>query len=56
MEININTVQSLYNAKDCVISDSCYKGTILQQNYSKMTIKWSFSFNSIVKFHGQNIW
>ena len=29
----------------------CYKGTILQRNYRKMTIKWSFSYNSFVKFH-----
>ena len=24
--------------RDCVISESCYKGTILQRNYRKMTI------------------
>ena len=29
----------------------CYKGTILQRNYRKMTIIWSFSNNSFVKFH-----
>ena len=33
------------------ISELCYKGTILQRNYRKMTIKWSFSLNSFVKFH-----
>ena len=46
------TVQSLYNAifgfirMNCIISELCYKGTILkflQRNYRKMTIKWSFS-------------
>ena len=35
---------------DRVISEQCYKGTILQKNYRKMTIKWSFSYNSFVKF------
>ena len=34
----------------------CYKGTILQRNYRKMTMKWSFSYNSFVKFCGQIIW
>ena len=27
------------------------KGTILQRNYRKITILWSFSYNSLVKFH-----
>ena len=40
---------------DCAISEPCYKGTILQRNYRKMTIKWSFSYNSFVKFHGTKI-
>ena len=31
------------------ISELCYTGTILQRNYRKMTIKWSFSYNSFVK-------
>ena len=35
-----------------VISESCYKGTILQKNYRKMTISWSVSFNFFVKFYG----
>ena len=39
---------------DCVISESCYKGIILQRNYRKMTIKWPFSYNSFVKFHGKH--
>ena len=38
------------------ISDSCYKGTILQRNYRKMTIKWPFSYNTFVKFHGKIFW
>ena len=41
---------------DHVITVSCYKGTILQKNYRKMTILWSFSYNSFVKFNGKNIW
>ena len=37
-----DTMQSLYNAlgfiiMNCVISESYYKGTILQRNYRKMT-------------------
>ena len=38
---------------DHFISDSelCYKGTVLQRNCRKMTILWSFSYNSFVKFH-----
>ena len=36
-----------------VLSDLCHEGTILQRNYRKMTILWSFSFNSFVKFHGK---
>ena len=36
-----------------VISELCYKGIILQNNYMKMTILWSFSYNSFVKFHGK---
>ena len=64
-----DTVQSIYNSlfavhrnglrsigMDRVISESCYKETILQRNYRKMTISWSFSFNSFVKFHGKRIW
>ena len=36
-----------------VLSEACYKGTILQKNYRKMTIPWSFSYNPFVKFHGK---
>ena len=36
---------------DHVITESCYKGTILYRNYWKMTILWSFSYNCFVKFH-----
>ena len=38
---------------DCVISEPFYKGTILQRIYRKMTILWSFSYNSFVKSHGK---
>ena len=41
---------------DRVISEASYKGTILQRNNRKMIIKWSFSYNSFVKFHGTKIW
>ena len=59
-----STVLSLYNAifgihKNVisVISEPCYKGSILQRNYRKMTsISWSFSYNSFVKFHVKKIW
>ena len=40
----------------CVISKFCYKGTILQRNYRKMTISWPFSYNSFVKFYGKTNW
>ena len=40
---------------NCVINEMCYEGTILQRNYRKMTIKWSFSYNSFVKFHGKKL-
>ena len=30
-----------------------YKGEILQRNYMKMTMLWSFSYNSFVIFHGK---
>ena len=44
----------------CVISDLCYKGTILQKNCRKMTRKmtilWSFSYQSFVKFHSKKNW
>ena len=36
---------------DCVISEPSYKGTVLQRNYMKVTISWSFFYNSLVKFH-----
>ena len=35
---------------DFVISELCYKGTILQRIYRKMTILWPFSYHSFVKF------
>ena len=41
---------------DRVICEPCYKGTILQGHYRKMTMKWSFSYNSFVKFHGKKVW
>ena len=55
-----NTVQSLYKAMlgyhwNGLISKSCYRGTILQKNYRKMTISWSFSYYPLLKFHGVKI-
>ena len=40
------TVQSLNNiiGIHCVISEPCYKGTILQRNYKKMTIPFHGHF------------
>ena len=38
---------------DHVVSEPCYIGTILQRNYRKMTILWSFSCNSFVKIQGK---
>ena len=32
-----------------IISEWCYKETVFQRNYRKMTI---FSINSFIKFHG----
>ena len=56
--LNIDTVQFLYNAigMDNVVNELYYKGTISQRNYRKMTISWSFSYNSFVKFHDKKIW
>ena len=36
---------------DGVISEPCDKGTTFTKNYRKMTILWSFSYISFVKFH-----
>ena len=41
---------------DSFISESFYKGKILQRNYRKMTVSWSFFLNSFVKLHGKNVW
>ena len=35
---------------DHIISESYFKGTITEKNYRKMTISWSFSYNSFVIF------
>ena len=40
---------------DSAICESSYKGTILQKNNSKMTIKWPFAYNYFVKFHGDQV-
>ena len=51
------TLQSFYSnilgsiGMEGIISEWCYKGTILQRNYRKMTISWSFSYNSVVKLN-----
>ena len=49
------TVQSFNNARGHSCYKSSYRGTILQRNYRKMAILWSFSCNSFVKFHGKYI-
>ena len=38
-----------------IISKLCYNGTILQRNYRKMIMEWSFSYNSFVIFHGKTM-
>ena len=38
---------------DHVISEPCYKETILQRNYRKITIKWPFSCNFLCKIQWQ---
>ena len=59
MKRTVENMQSLYNTifgylgMECVITIPCYKGTILQWNYRKMTI--SFPCNSFVKFHGKKV-
>ena len=40
---------------DPVISELCHRGTILQRNYRKITILWSFSYTFFVKFCGKKI-
>ena len=45
----------LGSPKNGVKSELCYKGTILQRNSRKMSIKWSFSYYQFVKFHGKKI-
>ena len=53
---SIATVQSLYNTMFEVHRNApCYKWILLyrdnlERNYMKMTILWSFSYNSFVKF------
>ena len=53
--VNDNTVKSLYmfgvDRNGPCYKQTCYKGTVLQRNYRKMTILWSFSYNSFLKFH-----
>ena len=41
---------------DQIVSAFSYEETILQRNYRKMTILWSLSCNSLVKFHGKKKW
>ena len=58
--IEENTVQCLCNAifgsieVESVINELCRKVTILQRNDRKMTISWSFSYNSFLKLHGKS--
>ena len=40
---------------EIVISESCYKATILQRNDRKMTMAWSISYNSFVKLQDKKI-
>ena len=36
-----------------IVSELFYIGPILQRNYRKMTITWSFFYSSFVKFHSK---
>ena len=38
----------------CTVSPFITLCPILQRNYRKMTMKLSFSYNYVVKFHGKN--
>ena len=38
-------------SRTVLISESCYKGGNLMKQNRKMTISWSFSYNSFVKLH-----
>ena len=56
LEIQCSPFITLYLGsigRDHILCKLCYTGTILQKNYRKMTIPWSFSYNSFVKFHGK---
>ena len=62
-QVNYYTVQSLYNTLFGVHRNGlCYKingvikGQSLQIIYRKMTILWSFSYNSFVKFYSKANW
>ena len=59
-----STVQSLYNTVFGVQSnelhivsevEQCFKGTIFQKKYRKMSIVWLFSYKSFVKLHGEKV-
>ena len=39
---------------DRVISELCYKRTLLRRNYKEITISWTLSYNAVVKFHDKN--
>ena len=59
--VSLTTLHSFYNYvwgpwEGTVISEPCFKGTILQRNDREMTISWSFSYNSFVKFQGKKNW
>ena len=36
---------------DCVISESCNKGTLLLRNHTKINISWSFSYRVLHESH-----
>ena len=38
---------------DCAYSQLVIEGQFCKRNYRKMTISWSFSYNSFVKSHGE---
>ena len=53
--VNLSPFLILYLGSIGITSVLCYKGKILQRNYGKMTILWSFSYKSFVKCHEEKI-
>ena len=55
-ESSYDSESSGKHCRDHAISKLCFKGIILQRNYRKMPISWSFFYNTFVRFYGKKIW